>query len=253
MPLSASSLSDPELVVVDDVAALARVAAQEFYRCATEAFRVRGRFCVALSGGNTPRAVYSLLAEQYRDLGWDKVFIFFGDERHVPPDHPDSNYRMAKETLLSRVPIPADNVFRVRTELVADAAADDYDRRLREFFKLASGDSTPWPRFDLILLGIGEDGHTASLFPGSAGLQERSRLVVANWVERFQSYRITCTFPVLNHAVEDLFLVSGESKSQVLREILRSPVGQAVYPAQKVRPENGRLLWIADRAAAHLL
>jgi 6-phosphogluconolactonase len=250
MPQSAKSLSDTELVVVDEVAALARAAAQEFSRCATEAFTARGRFCVALSGGNTPRAVYSLLADQYRDLGWDKVFIFFGDERHVPPDHPDSNYRMAKETLLSRVPLPADNVFRVRTELAADAAADDYDRRLREFFKLARD---AWPRFDLILLGIGEDGHTASLFPGSAGLQERSRLVVANWVERFQSYRITCTFPVLNHAVEDLFLVSGESKSQVLREILRSPVGQAVYPAQKVRPENGRLLWIADRAAAHLL
>lgn len=235
---------------MDDASALARAAAQEFCRCATEAVKASGRFCVALSGGNTPRAVYSLLAEENRGLAWDKVFIFFGDERQVPPDHPDSNYRMANETLLSHVPVPTGNIFRVRGELVPDVAADDYDRRVREFFKLQAG---AWPRFDLILLGMGEDGHTASLFPGSAALQERSSITVANWVEKFQSNRITFTFPVLNHAAEDLFLVSGESKSQVLREIFSRSPGQAVYPAEMVRPQNGRLLWIADKAAAHLL
>ncbi|HKF21017.1 MAG TPA: 6-phosphogluconolactonase [Candidatus Angelobacter sp.] len=240
----------PELVIVNDAAALARAAAQEFCRCAADALAARGRFSVALSGGNTPRAVNSLLANEPKDLPWSKIFIFFGDERHVPPDHPDSNYRMANETLLSRVPVPESNVFRVRAELDANAAADDYDRRLREFFGIQIG---AWPRFDLILLGMGDDGHTASLFPGSAALQEQSRLAVANWVEKFQSYRITLTFPVLNHGAEDLFLVSGDSKSQVLREILGPAPKQAAYPAQMVRPQDGRLLWIADKAAAHLL
>jgi 6-phosphogluconolactonase len=242
--------ANPELVILDDVPALAEAAALEFSRCATEAVARRGRFCVALSGGNTPRAAYSVIAEEHRNLPWDKIFIFFGDERHVPPDHPDSNYRMANEALLSRVPLPAGNIFRVRTELTADAAADDYDRRLREFFKLATG---AWPRFDLILLGIGEDGHTASLFPGSPALKEQSRFAVANWVEKVQSYRITFTFPVLNHAAEDLFLVSGESKSPILQEIFRSSPREAMYPSQTVRPQDGRLLWIVDKAAAHLL
>lgn len=250
MPAPANSVNKPELVVVNDAMALARAAAQEFCRCAMEAFAASGRFCVALAGGNTPRTVYSLLAEEHRDLAWDKIFIFFSDERHVLPDHPDSNYRMANETLLSRVPIPEYNIFRVRAELAATLAADDYDRRLREFFKLSSG---AWPRFDLILLGIGEDGHTASLFPGTSALREQSQLAVANWVEKFQSYRITFTFPVLNHAAEDLFLVSGESKSQVLQEIFNSPPGQAAYPAHTVCPQDGRLLWMADKAAAHLL
>jgi 6-phosphogluconolactonase len=249
MPVSAN-VKKPELVIVDDAATLARAAAQEFYRCATVALGARGRFSVALSGGNTPRAVNSLLASEHADLPWSKVFVFFGDERHVPPDHPDSNYRMANETLLSRVPIPESNVFRMRAELDANAAADDYDRRLREFFGIQSG---AWPRFDLILLGMGEDGHTASLFPGSAAIQERSRLAVANWIEKFQSYRITLTFPVLNHAAEDLFLVSGEGKSQVLREIFAPAPTQPTYPAENVRPQDGRVLWIIDKAAALLL
>lgn len=250
MPELANPGSKPELVIVDGASALARAGAREFCLRATEALAARGRFCVALSGGNTPRAVYSLLAEEHRDLAWDKIFIFFGDERHVPPAHPDSNYRMASEALLSRVAVPERNIFRVRAELAAEAAADDYDRRLREFFGIESG---AWPRLDLVLLGIGEDGHTASLFPGSAALQEQSRLAVANWVEKFQSYRITFTLPVLNHAAEDLFLISGESKSQVLREIFGPEPRREVYPAQMVRPQNGRLLWIADKDAAHLL
>jgi 6-phosphogluconolactonase len=250
MPGPENSETKPELKIVADATALARAAAQEFCRCAAEAITARSRFCVALSGGNTPRAVNSLLAAERGDLAWGKIFVFFGDERHVPPDNPDSNYRMAYETLLSRVPLPEHNVFRVRAELAANAAGDDYDRRLREFFGVKDG---AWPRFDLILLGMGEDGHTASLFPGSAALQEQSRLVVANWVEKFQSYRITFTFPVLNHAAEVLFLVSGKDKSHVLREILGPGSMGARFPAAMVRPQDGRLLWVVDKAAAQLL
>lgn len=250
MPEFQSPVSKPELMIVDDAAALAEAAAQEFCRCATEALTAHGRFSVALAGGNTPRAVYSLLAEKHRDLAWDKIFIFFGDERHVPPDQPESNYRMANEALLARVPVPKNNIFRVRAELAAAAAADDYDRRLRQFFALGR---CAWPRFDLILLGVGEDGHTASLFPGSVALEEQTHLVSSNWVEKFQSYRITFTLPVLNHAAEDLFLASGQGKSQILHEIFSPPAQAAAYPAQMVRPQDGRLLWIADKAAAQLL
>jgi 6-phosphogluconolactonase len=238
------------VTVVEDAAALHRAAAEEFSRLAREAIAQRGRFAVALSGGNTPRDVYSLLArEQKTKLPWEKVFVFFGDERHVPPDHPESNYRMANEALLTRVPLPAENVYRVPAEFPAAAAADQYEQDLREFFQLKPGE---WPRFDLILLGIGEDGHTASLFPESSALQEKSRLVVPNWVEKFSTYRITLTFPVLNHAAEVMFLVSGEGKAKILRDIF-NPTGVKRYPAQAVQPEQGKLLWLLDRDAARLV
>jgi 6-phosphogluconolactonase len=239
-----------ELKVFPDATALNRAAVQEFRACVEATIPGAGRFTVALSGGNTPRGVYSLLAEQHRStLPWDKIFIFFGDERHVPPDHSDSNYRTARESLLSKVPIPEQNVFRVHAELPADLAADQYEHELRAFFRLTAG---AWPPFDLILLGIGDDGHTASLFPGTAALKEQSRLVVANWVEKLQSCRITFTYPVLNHAAEVVFLVSGKGKSQILRDIF-DPAKKGSYPAQAVQTESGRLLWIADRDAASLL
>jgi len=240
----------PELTVVADASALYQAAAQEFSRCAVEAIKARGRFSVALSGGNTPRGVYSLLAADRKTaLPWDKIYVFFGDERHVPPDDAESNYRMANEALLSKVPIPQQNVFRVPAELPAVEAADRYDRSLRDFFGLSEG---AWPRFDLIFLGLGDDGHTASLFPESAALKQASRLVVANWVEKFQSYRITFSYPVLNHAAEVAFLVSGKSKAQIMKEVL-APAGGKAYPAQAVRPQTGRLLWIVDRDAAQLV
>jgi 6-phosphogluconolactonase len=239
-----------ELEIVPDVAALNAAAAAEFCRCAEAAIAARGRFCVALSGGNTPRSVYALLAEEKKDsLPWAKVYIFFGDERCVPPDHPDSNYRMARESLLSKVPIPPENVLRVHAELPAETAAEQYDRDLRTFFRVADG---AWPDFDLILLGIGDDGHTASLFPGTAALKEQSRQVVANWVEKFHTYRITLTYPVLNHAEEVLFLGAGKSKAQILRDLF-DPAKMGAYPAQAVRPKDGRLLWLADQDAASLL
>jgi 6-phosphogluconolactonase len=234
------------LMIVKDAAALYRAAADEFSRCAQAAIAQRARFAVALSGGNTPRGVYSLLAQEHGALPWEKIFIFFGDERHVPPDDPESNYRMAAESLLTKVPIPADNVYRVAAEFPADSAADQYERQIRTFFQLQAN---AWPRFDLIFLGIGDDGHTASLFPGTDALKEMWRLVVANWVEKFRTYRITFTYPVLNHAAEVLFLVSGAGKAQILREILTPSRGQR-YPAQAVQPEDGKLIWLLDQDAA---
>ena len=153
-----------EIKIVPDSATLAQFAAQEFHRLAEAAVQERGHFSVALSGGNTPRAVYSLLASEHKELPWDRIHIFFGDERHVPPDHPDSNFRMAREALLNKVPIPEKNIHRVHAELDAEAAAAEYEQQLVNFFHLRNHE---WPRFDLIFLGIGEDGHTASLFPGS--------------------------------------------------------------------------------------
>jgi 6-phosphogluconolactonase len=247
---SLSTQKPGNLTVVGDAAALYRTAAAEFCRCAREAIAAHGRFCVALSGGNTPRGVYSLLAsEPTNALPWNQIYVFFGDERHVPPDHPDSNYRMANETLFSKVPIPPQNIFRVPAELSADTAAEMYERSLRELFNLGEN---AWPVFDLIFLGLGDDGHTASLFPGTSALEETSRLVVANWVDKFQSYRITFTYPVLNHAAEALFLVSGESKSQILKAVLL-PSAPRVYPAQAVQPQAGILMWLADREAARLI
>ena len=239
-----------EIKIVPDNAALNRVAASEFQNAAESAIAERGWFSVALSGGNTPRSVYSLLAQEYKTaLPWDKVHIFFGDERHVPPGHPDSNYRMAHESLLCKVPILAENIHRVRTELDPESAAKDYENQLRAQFGLSK---TDLPRFDLILLGLGDDGHTASLFPGSTALEETSRLVAPNWVEKLKTFRITITLPILNHAAEVLFLVSGQGKAQILKEVLGSP-GATEFPAQRVRPQNGRLLWLVDHDAASLL
>ena len=237
-----------EVKIVPDNAALARAAAQEFHSVAETAVRERGRFSVALSGGKTPRTVYSLLANEHKQLPWDRIHIFFGDERHVPPDDPESNFRMASESLLSKVPIPQNNVHRIRAELDAEAAAMQYEQELREFFHLMDHD---WPRFDLIFLGLGDDGHTASLFPGSKALSNESSRVAANWVEKFQTSRITLTFPVLNHAAEIVFLVSGAGKAWILSEVLRPGVRK--FPAQNVQPENGRLLWLVDQDAGSLL
>ncbi|MBZ5533648.1 MAG: 6-phosphogluconolactonase [Acidobacteriia bacterium] len=237
------------LRVVPDAAGLNRNAVDEFCTCAHAAIAQSGRFAVALAGGNTPRGVYELLAkEPAGKLPWDKIHLFFGDERHVPPDHPDSNYRMVRETLVSKAPIPEANVHRVRAELDAPAAAAQYESALREFFQVQPGE---WPRFDLILLGMGDDGHTASLFPGSPALNENARLVVANPTTQ-KGERITLTLPVLNRAANVVFLVSGAGKAQIMRDAFASANGMR-FPARQVNPANGRLLWIADRAAASLL
>jgi 6-phosphogluconolactonase len=239
--------SVPELRIFETSADLFRGAAEEFCSQAATAAADRGKFCVALSGGSTPKSLYTLLASgAFPHLPWDKTYFFFGDERHVPPEHPDSNYRMANEAMLSKAPVPAANVFRIPAEMKdADAAASAYEQTLRNSFKLGPAQ---FPRFDLILLGLGPDGHTASLFPGSSALNERKRLVVANWVEKFKTHRITFTFPVLNSTACVMFLASGADKAGILREVLENP--QADLPSQRVRPTNGRLVWMLDRAAA---
>jgi 6-phosphogluconolactonase len=228
---------------------LFQAAAEEVIRSATDAVAKRGRFTIALSGGSTPRNLYTLIAANASaTLPWDKMFFFWGDERHVPPDSPDSNYRMAKESLLSKVPIPPANIFPVPAEN-PDAAqvAEVYEQTLRRFFAVAPGE---FPRFDLILLGMGPDGHTASLFPETAALQEKSRLVVANWVEKLGGSRITFTLPLLNSARCVTFLVSGTDKAAALHEVLEGNAPAEKYPSRLVQPSDGKLIWFVDRAAA---
>jgi 6-phosphogluconolactonase len=224
-------------------------AADEVIRTANEAIAQRGRFSIALSGGSTPRSLYTLIAATAgASLAWDHMFFFWGDERPVPPDHPDSNYRMANETLLSKVPVPSANIFRIPGENPdPSAAAEAYEKTLRKFFALASGE---FPRFDLILLGMGPDGHTASLFPETAALAEKSRLVVATWVEKLKTRRITLTLPVLNAARAVLFLVSGTDKAAVLKEVLEGNAPGERYPSRLVQPTDGKLMWFVDRGAA---
>jgi 6-phosphogluconolactonase len=236
-----------EIRVVKTAAELFEAAAAEFANLAAEAVRAHGRFCVALSGGSTPRGLYSLLASgAIPSIPWDKILFFWSDERHVPPDHPDSNFRMAREAMLSKVPVPAKHIFRILgEEKDAEAAALAYEETLRKVFALQPGE---FPRFDLILLGLGTEGHTASLFPGSPALNETKRLVAANWVEKLKTDRITFTFPVLNHAACVMFLVSGADKAEILEQILETP-GEEL-PAQRVHPANGRLFWLEDHAAA---
>jgi len=238
--------AEPEIRIFKTSAELFQAAAIEFATLASAAVRNNGKFCVALSGGSTPRGMYSLLASGIVPaISWEKIYFFFGDERHVPPDHPDSNYRMANEAMLSKVPVPSENVFRIRSEQDAEKAALEYEQTLQKFFHLRANE---FPRFDLVLLGLGPDGHMASLFPGTSGLNETRRLAIANWVEKFKSYRITMTLPVLNHAACVMFLVSGADKAGILREVLEDQ--DADLPSQRVHPENGRLVWLVDRGAA---
>ena len=222
-------------------------AAEEFVRLARTAIGAQGRFTVALSGGSTPKALYSLLASNYTNFAWDRVFLFFGDERHVPPTDPDSNYRMVNESLLSKIAIPATNVYRMKAENSdADAAAADYEKQLKGFFELEAGN---FPRFDLILLGLGPDGHTASLFPDSEGLKEQSRLVIANWVEKFKTFRISFTFPVLNNAREVMFMAAGADKADIVHQVLEGK-NATEFPSQQVQPSDRKLIWMLDEAAA---
>ncbi|HZS97279.1 MAG TPA: 6-phosphogluconolactonase [Terriglobales bacterium] len=236
-----------DIRIFDDPQRLFQGAAEEFASQATAAVRSRGRFTVALSGGSTPRSLYSLLA-QNRSLPWDKIYFFFGDERHVPPDSPESNYRMVRESLLSKVPSPAANVFRIPAENPeASEAAKAYEQTLRQFFNMPAKE---FPRFDLVLLGMGPDGHTASLFPGTSALQEGSRWVVSNWVDKFKTDRITLTLPVLNNAAVVMFLVSGQDKASPLKHVIEGKESGELYPSKLIQLVDGELIWMVDRAAA---
>jgi len=244
-------VSKPEIIICRDVDELNRDAAAQFIASANAAIARAGRFTVALSGGSTPKALYSLLASPaYIDrIDWSRTHLFWGDERCVPPDHPESNFRMVREALLSKIQIPGQNIHRMAGEKKPNEAAADYESELRNFFALGPGHL---PRFDLILLGLGEDGHTASLFPGSAALDEGKHLVATTYVEKLKAHRLTLTLPVINAAAQVTFLVAGQSKSAVVKEILGSDSHLCSYPATKVNPTDGWLTWLitADAAAS---
>lgn len=233
------------LRVHDTPDALAEAAARAFVEEAAKATAERGRFAVALAGGSTPEATYEALAREHADdVDWPNVHVFFGDERTVPPEHEDSNYRMAREALLDVVRVGS--VHRMRGELPPDEAAASYEAELLGFFE-----GSP-PVLDLVMLGIGSDGHTASLFPETSALEVTDRLVVANPVPKLETTRLTLTVPVLNAARKVLFLVAGEGKAEALTQILEGDAPPNAYPAKLVRPAGGAS-WMVDRAAAKLL
>jgi 6-phosphogluconolactonase len=237
--------------------ALARAAADRFARMANVALKAAGIFTVALSGGNTPKTLYSLLGEDpgyRRKLPWDKIFFFFGDEGHVPPDHAESNFRLAQEALFSKIAIPAGNIHRVPVEKGNAAEASSYyERDLKKFFGARDLVTGGAPVFDLIFLGTGPDGHTASLFPGSAALNETGKWVTENWVEKLESFRITVTYPVLNNAVLLIVLVTGADKAPIIENVLEKQSNSQLYPIQGVMPRFGPKLWLLDEAAASRL
>lgn len=229
-----------EIIVRPDPAAVAREAADRFVTLAGSATVSHGRFAVALSGGSTPGLLYQQLAT--RPIEWQHVHVFWGDERCVPPDHPDSNFGMAHRTLLSQIDIPAQNVHRLKGELDPAQAAQDYEAELLAFFGAR-------PRFDLILLGMGADAHTASLFPGTAALHEKQRWVVAHHVDKLLTNRLTLTLPIFNHAANVIFLITGSGKAAALQAVWHGPPDSDRFPAQSIKPATGSLTWLVDQAA----
>jgi 6-phosphogluconolactonase len=247
---------NPTITICKDADALATQAAERIIQAAAQAIEERGRFMVALAGGSTPEKTYTLLAQPacLPRIDWGKTYLFFGDERFVPPDDPRSNYGMVRRTLLASVPVPADHLFPVPTDRdTADACASAYAGILRAVF--GATDPRRPPRFDLILLGLGDDGHTASLFPHAASLAVEDRWVVASPPGTLPPPidRITLTFPVLNAAREVIFLVSGEKKAAVLQELLEGLPSREQRPASGVHPDDGALIWLIDEAAAQRL
>ena len=241
--------SDPQsnVFVFESADDLAKAAAKRFVEYATAAIEQSGRFCVALAGGNTPRRLYEALASNpfRKSIDWSRVQIFFGDERCVPPDDPQSNFRMVNESLLTKVNVPDSNVHRMKGELDPAEAASTYEAELKSIFRES-------PKFDLILLGLGEDGHTASLFPGSDVLNEQSRWVIATKHPVSGQDRITLTLPLINRAAHIVFLLTGKEKAAVLREVIRNePTAQK--PASLIKPVDGSLEWLVDKDAAFCL
>jgi len=233
----------PQVRVFEDGEILARAARDMFIGEARAAIAARGRFDVVFAGGRTPEAVYKLLVAS--ELEWKRVHVWFGDERCVPPVHVDSNFHMAAEALLTKVAIPPKNIHRMHGELEAYRAAEAYEIEIKSQLGLDDGE---WPRFDLVLLGMGPDGHTASLFPGTTALEDNEQLCCATWVEKLKAYRLTLTFPVLNHAKSVLFLAGGADKADALKLAIAPEVVDQTPPAGRVRPLDGDLTWLVDRA-----
>jgi len=244
-------MAPPQIRQVADAEQVSHHGAEEFIRIAREAVAVRGRFLVALAGGSTPRRLYQLLADTpyFEQVNWPRVEFFWGDERSVPPDHKDSNFRMATEALLHKLPIPACNLHRMQAERAdPDAAARDYQDEIARVCGLSRDDEPPV--FDLILLGMGPDGHTASLFPSTTALHEIKRWAVPNYVAKFSTYRLTMSYPLLNRAANVVFLVAGADKAHVLAEVLEGPADPERLPSQRIQPVVGHLTWFVDLDAA---
>lgn len=243
-----------EYVVEPDSAALARRTAQHFVEVAEQAARERGRVRIAISGGSTPKAAFQLLADPaqpwLKRMPWEKLDLYWVDERTVPPDHPESNYRMTKEAMLDRVPLKPEQVHRMEGELDPQVAASRYESLLRNTFRLEGAET---PRFDLIGLGMGDDGHTASLFPHTAAIHEMSRLVTANQVPQKDTWRITLTWPVINQGSSVFFLIGGKNKAELVKEVFTGPRDPERLPSQLIWPASGILTLILDRDAAALL
>lgn len=236
----------PDLHVLSTPDEAAREAAKLVVNLARERVEAHGRFTIALAGGSTPRLLYRTLASSpfAEDASWDRWHLFWGDERCVPPDHPDSNYRMTREALLDSVPVPERQVHRIKGELPPNVAAEQYESLLRRQF------DTDLPAFDLVLLGIGEDGHTASLFPGTDALENEQRLVMANWVPHLQVHRITFTLRLINAAAAVAFLATDESKANAIGRILSPSPSSSPLPAGRVQPTSGVTHWFLTTASA---
>jgi 6-phosphogluconolactonase len=243
-----------EIRILPDGAAIAKRAAQEFVQAAQGAVRAKNSFNVALAGGSTPKALYGLLVNDSTlrsQVPWDKMHVFFGDERHVPPDHSESNFRMATEVMISKSPLKPEQVTRIKGEyLDADQAALEYEKALREYFKLKDGE---FPRFDLLLAGMGNEGHTLSLFPGTKALLADGRIAVRNWVGKLYTERITLTAPAASNAAEIIFMVTGADKALALKAVLEGPFEPDQLPAQLLQPKSGKLLWLVDVGAGGML
>ncbi len=243
-----------EIQVLPDGGAIARRAAEKIVEAAAAAVKERAVFTISLAGGSTPKALYSLLATDAMlrsQMPWDKTQIFFGDERHVPPDDADSNFRMADESMLSKVPLKPEQVHRVKAEYKdAEQSAREYEQLLRSYFKLSTGQL---PRFDVLLLGMGDEGHTLSLFPGTKALHDNGRLVMSNWIGKLFTERITITAPVANNSALAVFMITKADKALALKGVLEGPYEPEQLPSQLIQPTNGEALWLVDTAAASQL
>lgn len=246
------TLGAAEVRVYADAGEVARQAARHFADLADKFVRQTGRFTVVLSGGSTPKAMFTLLAAApfASSLPWPHIYFFWGDERSVPPNHADSNYRMAHETLLSKVPAPPQNIFRIPAEDEDhERAAANYSATIAQFFHPVATAPNTAPRFDLVFLGMGADGHTASLFPYTTALQINDRITVANYVEKFEAWRITLTAATINQARNLLFLVVGADKAEALQQVLSGVYQPEAYPSQLIKPVSGKMLWMVDETA----
>jgi len=233
---------------------IAHEAADRIVGIAQEVLNQKQYFRLVLSGGSTPKRLFNILTgDSYQNqLPWDKIQFFWGDERCVPPDHPDSNYRMAREAFLNTLKIPEAHIHRLNGEASnPNASALEYEEKIREHFSIKESGAPP--QFDLILLGMGTDGHTASLFPDTPALEKTDRWIVANYVEKFRTYRLTMTPRIINQAAWVIFLISGSDKAAVLSEVLEGPYEPKRLPSQLIQPEAGNMVWLLDREAANRL